>query len=326
MRTFVAILAVFGLSCLAAHGLAGLERRRFGTPEGVEALAPGSASGPARRVIALTPALAEIVFAIGAGDRLAGVSSFCTFPPETARIPSCGGAFNPSLERIVALAPDLILIQGEHRKVRDLAEARGIPLRRIDLERVDDIWIAIREIGRALGEEERASALEASLRERLEAIRSRIRAAPPVRTLVVAGRMPGGFAALTAIGGASFISDLLAIAGGENVFADIALAYPSVSRESLVRRAPEVVIELRPSEGPVDEVLARVRGEWAAFRSIPAVANGRIHVLTEDYVLIPGPRVVETARDLARVLHPRGAGGDGGGEAGGSAAEERRCR
>jgi len=304
MRAFAGILAVFALSCLAAHGLAGLERSRFGTAEGVETRPPGSASDPARRIIALTPALAEIVFAVGTGDRLAGVSSFCTFPPEVRSIPSCGGAFNPSLERIVALDPDLILIQGEHRKVRDLAEARGIPIRRIDLERLDDLWAAIRTIGRAVGDEDRAAALEASLRGRLEAIRARIRNTPRVRTLLVAGRMPGGFAGLTAIGGASFISDLLEIAGGENVFGDIDFAYPSVSRESLVRRAPEVIIELRPSEGPAEEVLARVRGEWEALRSVPAVANGRIRVLTGDHVLIPGPRVVETAEDLAEALRP----------------------
>jgi iron complex transport system substrate-binding protein len=124
--------------------------------------------------------------------------------------------------------------------------------------------------------------------------------------LLCFGRQAGSLRSLFSAGGPTFLTEVLGIAGGENVLADVAHRYPTVSKEDLLRRAPDVILELHAGSDLPEATRRQLAADWAALPSLPAVRNGRIHVLTDDFLLLPGPRVAHTARRFAEVLHPTG--------------------
>lgn len=260
---------------------------------------------PARRVVTIGPNVTETVFALGAGDEVAAVTDFCTYPPEACEKPRVGGLFHPNLERIIALEPDLVIMQSPVEKVIGLCRRRGIRHLILGMHTLDSIRSGILAAGRALGREGEAERLVGRMRADLDRVRERVRGGDGgggcrAKLFLCTGRAPGELSRLGTIGPGGFLAELVEIAGGENVFADARVPYPQISKEALVARAPEVVIEARPGESAP----ARPRSEWNALASLPAVRAGRVHVLTEEFLLIPGPRVAETARLLAELLHP----------------------
>lgn len=285
---------------LAGLGLWALLR---GGPPPEPVAEPSPASGP-RRVISLSPAMTEMLFALGAGDRVVGVTDFCNYPPEATRRPRCGGFLNPNLEAIAQLEPDLIVLQGLHDTVRDWCEANHREYVAFELDTLADMRAAIRSLGAKLGVSSSAEALIQRIDDELEAVRQRVAAAPPVTVFVCTGRADGPPDVLNTCGGGSFLTELVTIAGGRNVFADLPELYPQPSLEALSEREPAAILDLRPGQEPDDAGRQRIVGEWGALATLPAVRNGRVTVLTEPHLLMPGPRVGATARAFARALHP----------------------
>jgi iron complex transport system substrate-binding protein len=257
-----------------------------------------------RRIVSMAPNITETIFALGCGDRLVGVTDFCTYPAEATALPKVGGYYNPNLERLTALRPDLVILQGKHRKVDTFCRTRGIPVLHVAMDSLSSIYRGIGDLGKALQCPERAQSLCSSIRHELESVRRDVASYARQKVFVCLGREPGGMTSLYTAGGPSFITEILQIVGGDNIFEDVTQPYPEASKESLIKRAPDIIIEMRPGENISDLRLRQIMSEWNILRGVPAISNNRIHVLTQDFLLIPGPRVGAACRILGRTLHP----------------------
>lgn len=299
-------LAVFLLTILFALGLVlsfALHRvgelRRSDSPE--------TAGERPERVVCAVPNIVEIVYALGQGDRVVAVSDFATYPPEAMEKPKMGGYINPNLERIIALEPDLVIAVGLWEKLARLCEEKNIPLLRTEIETLDSLYEGIRSIGEAMGCPGAASELTAEIRAGLDAVRERARTQPGRPDVFLClSREEGEITQLSTVGSNTFLSELITIAGGRNIFGDLPDRYAQVSREALIQRQPDVVIELRPEDIHQRRAPADILSDWNALPVLPAVANGRVRLVTEDYIKIPGPRIVQSAERLFQILHGPG--------------------
>jgi len=283
----------------------------------LEGIGPAADAGPAfdsavgrrapekecKRIICMSPAVSEIVFAIGGGPHVVGVSQHTTWPPEALRKPKCGGFFNPSFERILSLNPDLIVAQGKAADLSAFAAANDVELLSVALTDLESIFTATRRIGRAVGLEPGAELVCAGMRYRLAKVRARVVDRRQVPMLLVIGRQAGSLTGLATAGEGTFLHDLIEAAGGVNVFGDMGRRYGVVNKETLVQRAPEVIVELHGEGHDPEEGLAEARRLWSGMKSLPAVRRERIHVIESTYAMIPGPRVVDLADRLADILH-----------------------
>ena len=257
----------------------------------------------ASRVIILSPALTEMVYAMNAQDRIVGVGEFCVYPPEVAELPSCGGIVNPSYEIMESLEPDLVIVQGVSDTIVRVLQAGGHPHLGCASRLPEDVSPPPLPSGRR--------SMRRSRRRRWSARWTELTLYGPPRTLaaprvfVSVGRSPGKLKDILTAGGGSFLDDLLVIAGGENVFASSGSLWPTAALEAVVASEPEVIIDIQPNETIDDKAIDRAVAEWGDLGDgVPAVRDRRIHVMGEDWLLLPGPRVVDTARTLAQCLHP----------------------
>lgn len=271
------------------------------------ALAIGAAAAPPQRIVSTAPSITEMLFALGLGDRVVGVTTFCRHPPEAAAKAKIGDYLRPNVEAILALRPDLVL--AERSMIR---KAVALPSLRLNVVEIDDadlegIFASIRRIGDVCGVPDRAQALNRRLRQELDAVRRRTASLPRPRVLLVVGRTPGRIEDLIAAGRASYLHELVQIAGGDNVVGDSRLAYVKVSLEEILARDPEVIVDMgdmgQASQSAADAPGATVR-LWSRYATLSAVKRGRVHALSADPFVVPGPRVAEAARRLAALIHP----------------------
>lgn len=251
------------------------------------------AAALSQRVISLAPNITESVFAIGAGDRVVGVTDFCKYPSEATQLQRCGGWSNPSLEILSALKPDLIIVQGQHDKVREFGRARGIAVEGVEMDSVASILAGLEKLGRLLDCEQGAQEEVGRIRERLAVFEARqIDAEARSAVFISIGRQAGSLSGVYTAAGGSFLDEALTLAGGRNIFADVTQPYPQASRESLISRSPDVILELAPGLDPADTATRdQLIADWQILSSIPAVRDGRIYVITDEFMLNPGPRV-----------------------------------
>jgi len=257
--------------------------------------------GPAR-IISLVPAVTEMLFAIGAGPRVIGVSSFDHFPPDVERLERVGALLDPNVERILALRPDLVVV---YRSQTDLIAQLGraqIPTFVYAHAGLADITSTLRDVGARAGAAERAGTLAAIIERRIGVLRKRFATGPRPKTLVVIGRDAFALRGIYASGGVGFIHDMIVAAGGDNVFADTKREAVQATSELIIARAPEIILELRGD--PIDEATQRKEVQtWDTLASLPAVRNKRVRIIADARTVIPGPRVVEAVELLAGVLH-----------------------
>ena len=270
--------------------------------------APSSLAAKAyKRVVSLSPNITESVFAIGAGDLLVGISDFCNYPPQVRSLKRCGAWSNTNFEVLSALHPDLILILGAHQNVRKFCEARGIAIHSVSMDSAATINQGLLDLGRLLGREASAIALTNRINAELAALRQERSEHPqthPPSVLISIGRKPGTMSDILTATGGSFIDEAITLAGGKNVFGDIKKYYPQVSKETLIVRRPEVIMELTGGTDLTPQQQGALIDDWKSLPSIPAVHTGRISVLTEDYLSVPGPRLPQIVRRFRDVLYP----------------------
>lgn len=250
------------------------------------------------RLVSLAPSLTEIVFALGRGDWLVGVTEFSDYPPAAGSKPRIGGPMTPDLERVVQLRPDLVLATTEGNPRDKVAEITrlGIPVFAVKPDGYAGVLASIRTLGRLLRAEVEAAALSQEMERRTAAIRRAVGGRPRPRVLYLVWTDP-----LIAAGPSTFIHDLIGMAGGENVVRERAVPYPRLSWEEVLVSAPEVIL-VATHVGGGDRPLNG--GGWNAWPSIPAVRTGRIIALPGDTIHRPGPRVVDGLERLARAIHP----------------------
>jgi len=261
-------------------------------------------AAPARRVVSLVPNVTEMLFAVGAGAQVVGVSSYDDFPPETKALPRVGALLDPDTERILSLRPDLVIVYGSQGEVETQFTRAGIHVYPYRHAGIDSILQAIRDVAQLTGHQADGDRVVRDLRARLEAVRMRVRGEPRPRTMLVIGRDLGTLRGVYVSGGVGFLHELLDIAGGDDAFGDIKREATQPSNETMIVRAPQVIVELHPGEQPPVATLQRERAVWNVLASVPAVRSGRVHLLYGGYLLAAGPRIGLAAEALARVLHP----------------------
>jgi iron complex transport system substrate-binding protein len=267
---------------------------------------PGAEQTPARphRIVSLIPAVTEMLFAIGAGADVIGVSSYDAYPPEVASRARVGGLIDPDFERILSLKPDLVIVYGTQS---DLAVKLGrskIPMFETVHAGLADITTTIRSLGARVGRVTEAEQVASGIERDLADIRRRVGGQPRPRTLLVFERESGTLRGIYASAGIGFLHDMLEVAGGTDVFADVARQSIQASTEQILSRAPDAIIEVRTGEGHDLERTKRELDSWRTLPSLPAVRNGRLYLFTDGMIAIPGPRVAEAVRLIAKALHP----------------------
>jgi iron complex transport system substrate-binding protein len=253
---------------------------------------PHAPPSSVRRVLSLAPSSTEILFALGAGALVVGVDQFSDFPPAARALPRVGSDLQPSIERMLALDPDVVFLATTANSAPLAAELERLG-RRVVVSRadtLDDVFADIARIGAAVGRD--AAPLCAQLRARVARVRARVATGPRPRTLVVVWTDP-----LSVAGGHSFVDDAIEAAGGYDVAADSPQPYPQYSLERLLARAPEVIVVGSHGDAPPLAPLL-------AHPSLPAVRDRRVHRVDQDLLFRPGPRLVDGIETLARLLHP----------------------
>jgi iron complex transport system substrate-binding protein len=250
-----------------------------------------------QRIVSLVPSVTELLFALGAEDKLVGVTDYCDFPPLARRKPSVGGMVAPSLETIVALRPDLVVAtdSGNRRETFEQLARLKIPVYLVHAERVSEVMEVVTRLGDLTEHQADAAALKARLAERIEAVVQAVATRRRPRVLYVLWPEP-----LIVPGRDAIVTELIALAGGDSITASEANDYPRFSLEAAVARAPEVILLARhgTGSGPIP------RDRWDALTSLPAVRAGRVHAVDGNLVHRYGPRVVEGLEELARRIHP----------------------
>ncbi|MEW6297456.1 MAG: helical backbone metal receptor [Thermodesulfobacteriota bacterium] len=276
---------------------------------------PARSSPP--RIVSLAPSVTETLFAVGAGDQVVGVCTFCDFPPAVGRVDRVGSYVAPNVEAIVAKAPDVVIGVPPNNPDALAALARlGVRVVVAHVDTLAQVEAAMCTIAREAGREAEGEALAARLRRRLAAVQARLAEAPRRRVLMVVGQNP-----LIAVGQGSFLHELITLARGLNIAADTGQQWPRLSLEFVVAKQPEVIID--GSMGSEERAEEQLVGPWRHFSFLPAVQSGRLYGRRLYTLLRPGPRLADGFEELARLIHPerfRTAAPDPGGTLGGKKA------
>ncbi len=256
-----------------------------------------------QRVVSLAPSITEIVYALGREERLKGVTTYSNFPPAAALLPKVGSYIRLDLERIIALRPDLCIAvkDGNPKATVDRLQTLGVAVYALDPRSVPTVIQAVLAMGAVLDAEARAEALARDMRSRIERVAARL-AGIDHRPRVF---FQIGDAPIVSVGTHTLAHELIDLAGGINVAAGPA-AYPRYSREQVLGLFPEViVISSMDRTGSIE----RTRREWGRWPAVPAVRDGRIHLVDSDLFDHPSPRLVEGLEQLAGFIHPELFGG-----------------
>ena len=251
-----------------------------------------------QRLVSLAPNITEIVYALGLGDELVGDTDYCDFPPEAKNKPHVGTMLNPSLERIVALKPDLALgtPEANRRETADQLERLGIPVYGVTANTLAGTLTSIEDLGRILGRGAEAGKLVAQMQAGIDRIEKRIEGQPKPKVLFVVWYRP-----LITVGPKTFIADVIRAAGGIPIGENLTGEWPRLTLEALLPENPGVIILPKTdSFAPSMEEFQTLPG----WKELEAVKAGRMFFVSES-ILRPGPRLVDALDELAGILHPR---------------------
>ena len=249
-----------------------------------------------QRIVSLAPSVTETLFALGFGNRLVGVTTYCDYPAEAKKLPKIGGFINPSLEAIAAQRPDLVIGVNDSNhpvKAREM-ERLGLKVALVSVNSVDDILKSMKSIAYMIGSPEAGDKLVAKIEKQFDEVQKRVAPAPRRRTLLAVGLRP-----LVAVGGRNFLDELITLAGGENISGNAAQPWLNLPDEYVVAKAPQVIIE-----AGMGSDRGRVARNWSDLKSIPAVKERRVYAYPSDKILRPGPRIGEGLSEIARLVHP----------------------
>lgn len=258
------------------------------------------AGSAVRRVVTLTPSATEIVVAVGGADRLVAVDRYSDYPPEVvARLPRVGDFLTPNIEAIVALQPDLVVMDELQSKTVDALAAANIRSLVLPMHALADVRRAIGELGQALGTEPVARDLLAAIDRDIAEVsaRARTRAAPRPRALLIVDRELGGLGNMVAAGPGTFLDELARTIGADNALAGATARYPKVSPEQVLEAQPTVIFDAVHTNNS-----ARARRDWDGL-AVPAVTTGKVFVLSDRLFVSPGPRLGEALRRLEKLVY-----------------------
>lgn len=264
-----------------------------------------------RRIVSASPSITEMLYSLGLGDRVVGVTEYCHFPPEVRDKAKIGSYLNPSMETIVALQPDLAVVLEEHGALIDQLKRVNVPVLAVQHNDVAGIYASLQGIAVRTGVESAAAKRISEIKSGLAAVKAKAAGLPSRKTIFVIGRTPNTVRDLICVGRGSFLNELILIAGGRNVFANTVAFYPRVSREELLAGGAEVVMDMGDmsnTDGVTEQHRLSVVGLWRdAFPDMPAVREGRAYAVADDRFVVPGPRIAEAAQLFLEMIHPEAA-------------------
>jgi iron complex transport system substrate-binding protein len=253
---------------------------------------------PPKRIVSLAPNITEILFSLGLDQEIVGVSIHCNFPEEAKARVRVGSYISLDFEKIVSLQPDLIIATGagNTRDMVERLERLGFPTYVIFPKNFEDVLQSIRHLGQVAGRERKGMEIIQGMKRRRESVVELTQGLPRPRVFLQIGEAP-----IVTVGKNSFANDLIRLAGGENIAGKEKEMYPRFGMEEILKRSPEVILvsSMNP-KGNYEKVLQ----EWSRWKTIPAVRNGRIHLIDSDLVDRPSPRIIEGLEEMARLLHP----------------------
>jgi iron complex transport system substrate-binding protein len=244
------------------------------------------------RAVSLAPNLTENVFAVGAGDRLAGVTTYCNYPPEAAKIQKIGDTINPNMEAIIASKPNVVLVStaSQIESFTKTLEQQNIAVFVTNPTDLDGVYRNLYQLGEIFGTEDKARRTVDEMKRRVAEVETRTADAPEVKVFVQISKEP-----LFTVGKDSFVTEILARAAGESVTRGVPTAYPRFSKETALALNPEAIILSESEDNPAPNEV---------FKDSPAVKNNRVYKINADLLSRPSPRVVDALEQIARALHP----------------------
>jgi iron complex transport system substrate-binding protein len=255
-------------------------------------------SFPPKRIVSLAPNITEILFSLGLDEEIEGVSIHCNYPEKAKSRVRVGSYISLDFERIASLRPNLVVATGagNTREMVDRLEKLGFTTYVIFPKKFNDILQSIAHIGQAVSREKEARGIIEGMRQRSQRVIELTKDLPRPKVFIQIGDAP-----IVTVGKGSFADDLIRLAGGENIAGKEKEVYPRFGMEEILKRSPEVIVisSMNP-KGDYQKTLQ----EWTRWKTIPAVKNGRIHLIDSDLLDRPSPRIIDGLEELARVLHP----------------------
>jgi ABC-type hemin transport system substrate-binding protein len=263
---------------------------------------PRQGAGAPQRIVCLTPSATELVAAVGALPWVVGVDQYSTHPPEALSLPKVGDFLSPSMEAIFALHPDIVIADEVQSSVITTLNNYGIKTIGLPMQTLEDVRSGLLRVGGALGRDEAARAALRQLDVRLATVeqtaaRAQARLGRRPRVLFVVDRQVGGLGSMVAAGPHTYLDELVRRLGATNALADSPVRYAKISVEEIVVRAPEVILDAVHTTD-----VARARADWNILAQVPAVRDGRVHVLGDTVFVSPGPRLAEALERLAPLV------------------------
>ena len=267
---------------------------------------PSYAQAIPARIVSTSPSITETLFALGIGDRVVGVSTYCRYPETVAKLPKVGTFLKPEVETIARLKPDLVFVHTGPNAVASQLAVLGIRTTVVDRGSLPSVFATIRQISVAAGVGDRGTELVEQIHATLDSIRASVANRPPRKLLIIVGRRTGTLTDMIAVGPGSYLNDIAVIAGGTNVMASARLEYPRISMETVISLAPDVIIDIgEMGESPADSDRRRKVAEslWARQTLVKAVRDHAVYAVHDEAFVVPGPRIVNVARSMAKWLH-----------------------
>lgn len=254
-----------------------------------------------QRIVSLSPNLTEIVFALGLGDKVVGVSNNCDWPEEAKEKPKVGTFWQPNTEAIIAAKPDLVVCEAfpQQKESAETLKRAGLNVLSLRVESIDELYSAIAQIGQAADCNTVAEQLAANIKDELGRIRSMSVGCEEIKVLWVIQTEPVRVAGVN-----SFINEIIGLAGGQNTIAPTVDQYPSIGTEEIISCGAEVIIQSAMGTEAIAGQQQAAEEFWSKFPNLPAVKNKRIYVIDADTVLRLGPRLVEGVKTITQLLHP----------------------
>ena len=270
-------------------------------PRRVEAVSNAPAATAPARIVSAAPNLTEILFALGLGEQIAGVTQGSNYPPEAAQKPTVGTFWQPNIETVIAARPDLVVLLTfpQQQSLAGRLRRLGIYCLTLEIWTVDDLFGAIATLGGATGKEQAAQRLVADIKTRIEQLQTRLVGKKRTKVLWVVQREP-----LRVAGRNTFVNELIELAGGENAIGPTLHKYPPIGGEQVLACGAEVIIEPAMMPDLIDSQRTQALAYWQRFANVPAVTDGRIHVIDGDIVSRLGPRLYQAVETIARCLRP----------------------
>lgn len=264
------------------------------------------ATQPYQRIISLSPNITEILFALGAGEKVVGVTRFCNYPPEAKQKFQVGGYLDPNYEAIVSLKPDVVILLSNFQQISNFLSELHIAQLSVSNETVSEIVSSIGFLGKTVAAEQRAEDLLNDIHLKIHHIEAKTKEAKRPKVMIVVERTMGAgkIENVYIVGKNTFYDELIQMAGGVNAFESTKIAFPILSAEGIIHLNPDFIIDLVPQLEQTGLSATDLKKDWKILSQLDAVKNQQVYILSEDYAVIPGPRFILFLADLAKIIHP----------------------